>query len=198
MNQIESPIKEVKVIRSRRRRKTISARLINRVMVVRAPQHTSQVELEKSITKFRESFERKYLRKELNLKEDLKEVVRKLNKKYFDGKVGLGSISYSPNQSSQFGSCNYRAKTILISHQVATMPRWVRNYVIIHEMAHIIHPNHSRVFWELVNRYRLTERARGYLLAKGFEPESKALDIDNNIPFPCLPAGRGPMALKKD
>ncbi|MBU4312320.1 MAG: M48 family metallopeptidase [Candidatus Omnitrophica bacterium] len=51
------------------------------------------------------------------------------------------------------------------------MPIWVRNYVIIHEMAHLIEPNHSKSFWNIVSRFKLTERARGYLMAKGLDRE---------------------------
>jgi predicted metal-dependent hydrolase len=49
------------------------------------------------------------------------------------------------------------------------MPDWVRDYVLIHEMAHLIEPNHSKSFWDIVSRYELAERARGYLMAAGFE-----------------------------
>jgi len=45
----------------------------------------------------------------------------------------------------------------------------VRDYVIIHELAHLVRPDHSPAFWKLVQRYKLTERARGYLMALGLE-----------------------------
>jgi predicted metal-dependent hydrolase len=43
------------------------------------------------------------------------------------------------------------------------MPSWVIDYVLLHELAHLAHHDHSGPFWELVNRYSKAERARGYL-----------------------------------
>jgi predicted metal-dependent hydrolase len=168
---------EVKVIRSPRRRRTISARMEGEVMLVSAPQHTPEAELNTVIAKFRKRFERRELRKELNLKQNLLGACRRFNEQYFDNQIDVKSIEYSTEQTSKWGVCNHRNRSILISHRLAGMPAWVRDYVIIHEMAHILHPNHRARFWILVNRYKLSERARGYLIAKGYDNEDQT-DIE--------------------
>jgi predicted metal-dependent hydrolase len=52
---------------------------------------------------------------------------------------------------------------------LAKEPPWVLDYVIVHELAHLHVSGHGQAFWELVNRYPLAERARGFLMARGVE-----------------------------
>lgn len=160
---------QIKIIRSHRRKRTVSARLDKDVLLIRAPLMISHERLGKIIDDLKSRFERKRLKEELEQKQDLSEIAASLNQKFFDNKLKINSIAYTPNQNRQFGCCSYREGDIRISHRVGLMPKWVRNYVLIHEMAHLIVPNHSRAFWDIVSRYRLTERARGYLLAAGLK-----------------------------
>lgn len=168
---------ETKVIRSHRRRRTVSARFADDIMYIYVPADISDGKLAEVIKNFKGRFEKRKLKKELNLKENLNEVAQRLNKKYFGGKLEIDSIEYAANQHKIFGSCSYRKGTIRISYRLAKIPQWVRDYIIVHEMAHIIQPNHSKSFWDIVSRYKLAERARGYLIAKGFEPEAES-DIE--------------------
>ncbi|GAJ09781.1 unnamed protein product, partial [marine sediment metagenome] len=164
---------EIKIIHSKNRKKTVSARLIDGIMHINAPSGMPQDSLEKMIENFKKQFEKRRIKKELNAKKDLKDTAQKLNQQYFEGKIKIESITYVTNQNRLFGSCHHRNKTIRLSHRLAEMPEWVRDYVIVHEMAHILEPNHGKAFWALVSRYPLSERARGFLMAKGFQSEEE-------------------------
>ena len=93
-----------------------------------------------------------------------------LNRAYFDGQLRWKSIAWVTNQNkSRFASCTPSEGTIRISHRIADMPTFVRDYLIVHELAHLVEENHGPKFWQLVNRYPKAERARGYLMAVGLE-----------------------------
>lgn len=159
----------MRVIRSAQRRKTVSARLENDVLVIRAPASMSDDDLAPIIEGLRKRMHRRS-RTLSQTDEALEKRARELNKKYFDGRLIWRSIRYVTNQnSSRFGSCTPEDGTIRLTHRLATMPVWVRDYVLVHELAHLIEANHGPRFWKLVNRYSLTERARGYLMAVGLE-----------------------------
>jgi hypothetical protein len=162
---------EVKIIRSRRRRRTIEARLESGVLVVRAPAGLSAAELGPIIDKLKARLEKKQARRRYTSDEALETRAKELNRRYFGGTLTWQSIRYVTNQNTRFGSCTPIQGTIRISQRVADMPAWVRDYVIVHELAHLLEANHAPAFWELVNRYPKTERARGYLMALGMEVE---------------------------
>ena len=44
------------------------------------------------------------------------------------------------------------------------MPQWVVDYVLVHELAHLLEPGHDANFWAWVDRYPQAERAKGYLI----------------------------------
>ena len=167
--------KNIKIIRSEKRKKTIQARDINGVLHVYLPAGMGEDEEKKWIDAVIKRMENRRKRHALNSDDSLKKRAREINKKYFGGKLEF-EIRYVTNQNKRFGSCTHMDKTIRISHRVADMPQWVRDYVIIHELAHLIHPNHSKKFWELVNQYKYTERARGYLMAMGMASDEKVSD----------------------
>jgi predicted metal-dependent hydrolase len=139
-DQLLKTINEIKIVRSSKRKRTVSAKLNNGVLFVNAPAGISDKELDKIISKFKETLLKKKLKRELNKKQDLKNISEKLNREYFGGRLQIESIEYSTNQNSRFGCCNIKTGKILISHRLATMPEWVRDYVIVHELTHLLLP----------------------------------------------------------
>jgi predicted metal-dependent hydrolase len=159
---------EVKIIRSKKRKKTVSARVVGDVFVVQAPARMSDVELQPIIDQLRQRWQKRRAKESLD-NQALQRRAQELNRQYFDGKLKWQSIRWVTNQNSRMGSCTPANGTIRISHRLATMPTFVRDYVIVHELAHLLEANHEPKFWQLVNRYPKTERARGYLMAVGME-----------------------------
>ena len=96
---------------------------------------------------------------------------QELNRRYFGGRLQVTSVRYVSNQNTRFGSCTPSSASIRLSQRLAKTPQWVRDYVLVHELAHLVEPNHSPRFWQLVHQYPRTERAIGFLMALGMTEE---------------------------
>jgi predicted metal-dependent hydrolase len=161
---------KTRIIRSKRRRKTIEAREVDGVLEVLAPAGMSDTELEPHIRKLRTRIARRRIASRLD-DHVLEKRAQVLNQRYFDGRLRWQSIRWVTNQDKRHGSCTPWRGIIRISHRIADLPKFVRDYVIIHELAHLVEPNHGKNFWKLVNAFPRTERARGYLMAVGLEDQ---------------------------
>ena len=159
---------EIKIVRSQQRAKTVSARAVDGVFVVQAPAHMSDADLQPVVDKLLQRWQRRQAKSALD-DAALERRARELNRQYFGGKLAWQSVRWVSNQNSRHGSCTPSQGTIRISHRLAAMPAFVRDYVLVHELAHLLEPNHGPRFWRLVNQYPRTERARGYLMAAGLE-----------------------------
>lgn len=100
---------------------------------------------------------------------------RRLSAEWLDGRAQPKSVRWVSNQGSRWGSCTPVDGTIRLSDRMAGMPDWVVDYVLVHELAHLLVSDHSAAFWALVERFPRTERARGYLLGvvDGASPPSE-------------------------
>ncbi len=88
---------------------------------------------------------------------------RKLSKDYLGGRAQPTSVAWSSRQGKRWGSCTPSEGTIRISTRLRGVPGWVLDYVVIHELAHLLHAGHGPEFWAQVSGYPRTERARGFL-----------------------------------
>jgi predicted metal-dependent hydrolase len=156
----ELPPLEVSVTRSKRRRKTAQAQLVESVLEVRIPATCSAEEEQYFVEHFRTKFERRRAADSV----DLEVRAGELAKRY--GLPVPVSIRWVSNQKQQWGSCTPADGSIRLSDRMSGFPGWVVDYVIVHELAHLVHGDHGPQFWALVNAYPKTERARGYLMAK--------------------------------
>jgi len=96
--------------------------------------------------------------------ERLVERAKKLNDRHFEGRLRWTSIAFA-EMERLWGSCTFTDGAIRIARRAASLPEWVLDYLVMHELAHLVHSDHDREFHDLENRYPLTERAKGYLLA---------------------------------
>jgi len=164
----------VTIVRSAKRRKTIQTKYAGDHLWIYFPSGMSKAEEQRWVDKILLKMEkREHRRKSKTNDEWLWSRAQDLNKRFFDGSLDF-SIKFVSNQHSRFGSCTSIDKTIRISERVGSMPWWVKDYVILHELAHLLYPDHSKEFWGKVDEYRYAERAKGYLIAIGLEPDQEA------------------------
>jgi predicted metal-dependent hydrolase len=88
---------------------------------------------------------------------------RDLSRRYLGGRAKPASVRWVANQGSRWGSCTPADGSVRLSTRLQGMPPWVVDYVLVHELAHLLVPGHGPEFWAEVERYPRTERARGYL-----------------------------------
>lgn len=155
----------VEVRRSQRRRRTVSAYRDGERVVVLIPDQFSRAEESEWVDRM---LARLAARENRLIRSDEALLARAqyLIKRYLsdhDGVVVPASIRWVTNQNGRWGSCTPADRTIRISHRMQEMPDWVLDYVLLHELAHLVIPNHNADFWALVGRYPKAERARGYL-----------------------------------
>jgi predicted metal-dependent hydrolase len=153
---------EVEVRRSKRRRRTVSAYRQGDRIVVLIPASLSRAEESEWVTTMVERIERSERRKRLS-DDDLLDRAEHLNDRYFGGMATPASVRWVDNQQSRWGSCTPGDRTIRLSSRLQEMPRWVVDYVLVHELAHLLEPAHDANFWAWVDRYPKAERAKGYL-----------------------------------
>ena len=153
----------IRILATRRRRRTVAARLRSGVLELMVPDSMPQAERERWAEAMRKRLERR-LKRSLPNDERLERRARALNERLFGGRLRWTSIGFG-EMSRQWGSCAFTVGEIRIANRAARLPDWVLDYLLVHEMAHLQHSDHGAGFHEMEDRYELTERAKGYLMA---------------------------------
>ncbi len=152
----------VEVRRSARRSRTVSAYREGDRTVVLIPARMSEAEERRWVGVMLDKLAAKESRSVLGDRE-LTERALRLSGQYFDGRARPGSVRWVTNQNTRWGSCTPSEGSIRLSHRLQGMPEYVVDYVLLHELAHLLVPGHGPRFWRLLEAYPRTERARGYL-----------------------------------
>jgi len=153
----------VEVVRSKRRRKTVSAHLVGDVVRVNMPAWMSKADEERYVVELVGRLERQEQRGRV----DIEARARTLARRYQLPEPT--TVKWMPDRKTQWATCTVAAREICVAERLAEFPAWVLDYVLVHELAHLAEANHSKRFWAIVNRYPKAERARGFLIAKGTE-----------------------------
>jgi predicted metal-dependent hydrolase len=77
----------------------------------------------------------------------------------WEPKVGVQVTGYFlQRMKTKWGSCNHRAGTIRLNTELVKKPKDLLEYVVVHEMLHLIEPTHSERFIGLMTRHYPTWR----------------------------------------
>lgn len=160
---VRKPVVEVR--RSERRRRTVSAYRDGERVVVLIPNLFSRAEEREWVDRMLQRLE---ARDQRTRRSDGELVTRaaRLAHRYFPDHPPAAhpaSVRWVANQNGRWGSCTPADRSIRISDRIMDMPDWVIDYILLHELAHLVVPSHNHTFWTLVGRYPRAERARGYL-----------------------------------
>ncbi|WP_079062799.1 M48 metallopeptidase family protein [Streptacidiphilus griseoplanus] len=153
---------DVEVRRSARRRRTVSAYREGDRTVVLIPARMSAAEEKRWVALMLDKLAAQESRRALG-DDALAARARELSDRYLGGRAVPDRVRWVTNQNTRWGSCTPAERSIRLSHRLQGMPEYVVDYVLLHELAHLLAPDHGPRFWALLDGYPRTERARGYL-----------------------------------
>jgi predicted metal-dependent hydrolase len=156
------PESAVEVVRSPRRRRTVSAYRDGDRTVVLIPARMSKADEQRWVAEMLERLARSDKRTRRS-DADLLRRAQELSRRHLAGAPLPASVRWVDNMASRWGSCTPSERTIRLSRRLEGMPAYVVDYVLLHELAHLIVPGHGPDFWLHLDGYPRLERARGYL-----------------------------------
>ena len=154
---------EVEIRTSTRRRKTSEAKWMGDRIVVSLPAHLKGEAREKTIAWLVDRLVAKQPLRVAADDDDLMARALVLCARY-RMRVQPSAVRWATNQTARWGSCSFHSGEIRISHRLSSVPGWVLDSVLVHELAHLVHPDHSPAFHQLADRFPRHKEA-GYFLA---------------------------------
>lgn len=152
----------VEVRRSTRRRRTVSAYREGGRTVVLLPARMSKADEARWVATMVERLDASERRRRPT-DQALMERAAGLSRRHLGGLAEPSSVRWVDNQRGRWGSCTPADRTIRLSNRLQGMPAYVVDYVLLHELAHLLVPGHGPDFWALLQDVPRLDRARGFL-----------------------------------
>ena len=164
----------VEVRRSARRTRTVAAFWENGTAVVAIPARFTAAQenewVHRMLAKLQRQGERRAAAGKTRPASDaaLAAHAAELSRQYLGGRAVPSSVRWVSNQNSRWGSATPADGTIRLSDKLRPMPQWVIDYVLLHELAHLLVAAHNAAFWKLLEAYPETRRAKAFLEGVSF------------------------------
>ena len=158
-------VMEIELVRGTRRRKHVEAVLVGDRLRVSFPVWMSVAEAQVTAQELAERMRRRTNAAAIDVEGRARRLARQL------GLPRPRSVRWVDNMRQRWGSCTPEDGTIRVSSRLAAYPAWVLDYVLVHEIAHLVVASHGPAHDALVDRYPYAERARGFLIAVDLDPD---------------------------
>lgn len=157
---------EVRVIKSSRRRRSISAYREHGAIVIQVPARLSNSKIQEVIPEMVEKILSREAREKMSDKELFERALELLEKYLPEFKVSPVSVVWR-SMSERWGSCTTQDRTIRISDRLNGAPDYVVDYLLVHELIHLEIPDHGDGFENLLARFERSDLASAFL--EGYE-----------------------------
>lgn len=152
----------IEIRRSARRRRSVSARVEQDRVVVLMPAGLTAEQEQEHVRALLARLRRRRQRTRLE-QDDLAGRAARLSRAHLEGRAQPVSVRWVTNQGRRWGSCSVTAGTIRISSAMTGMPGWVVDAVLVHELTHLLVPDHGAAFTAWVECYPRYAEAQAFL-----------------------------------
>ena len=153
---------EVRVIKSSRRRRSISAYREHGAIVIQVPARLSNSKIQEVIPEMVEKILSREAREKMSDKALFDRALELLNQYLPEFRVRPVSVVWR-SMNERWGSCTTLDRTIRISDRLNGAPSYVVDYLLVHELIHLEIPDHGGEFEKLLARFEESELANAYL-----------------------------------
>lgn len=153
---------DVEVRRSTRRRRSVTAYREDGRTIVVVPHRMSRADIKPYVE---ELVGKLAAREKRSARSDdqLMARARQLSRRYLDGRAVPSSVRFVSNQKKRWGSCTPIDGSIRLSDRLHSMPEHVVDYVLLHELVHLLVADHGPDFEAWMARYPRLVESRAFL-----------------------------------